>query len=243
MSLKIEGLSKSFGNREVIANLELIIPTGSFTSLVGPSGCGKSTILKLMVGLEKPTSGSLEFEQNETQNIGFVFQESQLLPWRSVAENILLPLELQKNSLNESKNLARVHEVLKKVKLEGSEKLFPHELSGGMKMRVSVARALISNPRWLFMDEPFSALDEPTRFEMQDLLKQLWKQENLSVVFVTHSLFEAAFLSERIIMFGSNSGKITADQTVRISSTNNEALRTSPELNTFVKALSERIRA
>lgn len=243
MSLKIEGLSKSFGNREVIANLELIIPSGSFTSLVGPSGCGKSTILRLMAGLEQPSSGSIEFDQNENQSIGFVFQEPQLLPWRSVTENILLPLELQKKSLTDSEKQAHVEDVLKKVKLEGAGKLFPHELSGGMKMRVSVARALISNPRWLFMDEPFSALDEPTRFEMQDLIKHLWKQENLSVVFVTHSLFEAAFLSERIIMFGAKSGKITADQSLRITSSTNQDLRTSPELNSFVKDLSERIRA
>lgn len=243
MSLQIAGLNKSFGDREVIANLDLIIPSGSFTSLVGPSGCGKSTILRLMAGLEKPNSGSLEFDSEENKNIGFVFQEAQLLPWRSVTENILLPLELQKSNLSESEKQSRVQEVLKKVKLEGSGKLFPHEISGGMKMRVSVARALISNPRWLFMDEPFSALDEPTRFEMQDLIKHLWKQENLSVVFVTHSLFEAAFLSERIIMFGAKGGKITADQTLRITSANGKDLRTSAELNDLIKGLSERIRA
>lgn len=243
MSLKIEGLSKNFGAREVIANLQLEIPTGSFTALVGPSGCGKSTLLRLMAGLEKPTSGSLKYDPHENDHIGFVFQESQLLPWRSVAENILLPLELQNSDLSESEKQSRVQTVLKKVKLDHASRLYPHELSGGMKMRVSVARALISNPNWLFMDEPFAALDEPTRFEMQDLLKQLWIQEKLSVVFVTHSLFEAAYLAERIIMFGPNSGTITADQTLKITSTTGEDIRTSQELNTLVKELSQRIRA
>ncbi|MNK96846.1 Aliphatic sulfonates import ATP-binding protein SsuB [compost metagenome] len=243
MSLKIEGLSKKFGDHEVIASLQLEIPSGSFTALVGPSGCGKSTLLRLMAGLEKPSSGSLKYDTNENDHIGFVFQESQLLPWRSVAENILLPLELQNSSLSESEKHGRVQTVLKKVKLEHAGRMYPHELSGGMKMRVSVARALISNPSWLFMDEPFGALDEPTRFEMQDLIKQLWMQENLSVVFVTHSLFEAAFLSERIIMFGPKLGKITADQTLKITSTMGEDLRTSQELNNLVKDLSQRIRA
>jgi NitT/TauT family transport system ATP-binding protein len=243
VSLKIEGLSKNFGAREVLANLQLEIPSGTFTTLVGPSGCGKTTALRLMAGLEKPSSGSLKYDANENDHIGFVFQESQLLPWRSVAENILLPLELQKSSLSESEKHGRVQTVLKKVKLEHAGRLYPHELSGGMKMRVSVARALISNPSWLFMDEPFAALDEPTRFEMQDLIKQLWIQEKLSVVFVTHSLFEAAYLSQRIIMFGPNLGAITADQTLKITSTMGEDLRTSQELNSLVKELSQRIRA
>lgn len=243
MSLKIEGLSKNFGDRKVLANLQLEIPTGSFTALVGPSGCGKSTLLRLMAGLEKPSSGSLKYDSHENDHIGFVFQESQLLPWRTVSENILLPLELQNSDLSESEKQSRVQNVLKKVKLDHASRLYPHELSGGMKMRVSVGRALISNPSWLFMDEPFAALDEPTRFEMQDLLKQLWIQEKLSVVFVTHSLFEAAYLAERIIMFGPTAGKITVDQTLKISSSLGEDLRTSQELNSLVKELSQRIRA
>ena len=243
MSLTITGLTKKFTERDVIANLQLEIPTGSFVSLVGPSGCGKSTLLRLMAGLEKPSSGTLNFAENENQHIGFVFQEPELLPWKTVLENVLLPLELQKTPLALSEKQKLAQAVLHKVKLAGTDSLYPHQLSGGMKMRVSVARALISNPRWLFMDEPFAALDEPTRFEMQDLLKQLWIQEKLSIVFVTHSLSEAAYLSQRIIMFEAVGGKIRKDETLSLPSSKNEDLRTSQELNALVKDLSQRMRA
>ncbi|MFS4459944.1 ABC transporter ATP-binding protein [Bdellovibrio sp. HCB2-146] len=243
MSLKIEGLTKKYGDREVLKNFSLEIPSGSFTAVVGPSGCGKSTLLRLMAGLETLTSGKLSYDSNENQDLGFVFQDAQLLTWRTVSENILLPLELKKVSLSKEAAQSKVQDVLKKVKLENVADLFPHHLSGGMKMRVSLARALISNPKWLFMDEPFAALDELTRFDMQDLLKDLWLKEKITVVFVTHALTEAAYLSERIVMLSGKNGSISGDEKPPKTNLNGEDFRASTELNQFVKTLSERLRA
>ncbi len=247
MAIRLDGLGKSFGNKLVLDNLNLEIPRGAFVSLVGPSGCGKSTVLRLIAGLEMPTQGHIHLEDLEKNHFGFIFQEPQLLPWRTVRENIALPFELQK-SINTATNQKLdthhlVEDVLKKVKLQDSGELFPHQLSGGMKMRASLARALVQKPHLLLMDEPFAALDEPTRFEMQDQLKELWLNEKLTIVFVTHSLFEATYVSQRVLMMKGVAGEIALDEALHFSNLSGEKLRTSAELNLKVKEISERLRA
>lgn len=222
----------------------MVSQVGAFISLVGPSGCGKSTLLRLIAGLETKTAGEVSLPDSLKDSVSFVFQDPNLLPWRSTYENIRLPLELHPKlqTLPEQEKDRRVREALKKVQLTHSEKLFPHELSGGMRMRVSLARALVASPRLLLLDEPFAALDENTRFEMQNQLLSLWKEENLTVIFVTHSLFEAVYLSERIIMLSGSGGKITLDEKVDLPPMRSEELRTSEKLNSMVRSLSERFR-
>lgn len=244
LGIRIKDLGKSFAKREVIKDLNLDIEPGSFVSVVGPSGCGKSTLLRLMAGLEKPTSGEVSLSPAAKRSFSFVFQEANLLPWRSVFENVFLPFELNsafKNVPVEEKT-SRVMAALKKVKLDESAKLFPHQLSGGMKMRVSLARALVSSPRLLLMDEPFAALDENTRFEMQNQLLELWKNEKMTVVFVTHSLFESTYLSERIIMLKGAGAEKVLDQKLDLPKNRTEELRTSEDFNRIVRSISERLK-
>ncbi|MGZ3775057.1 MAG: ABC transporter ATP-binding protein [Pseudobdellovibrionaceae bacterium] len=245
LGIHIENLYKSFPKRSVIENLNLDIEPGSFISIVGPSGCGKSTLLRLIAGLDIVTKGKLDlFPSLPARSISFVFQEPNLLSWRTVAENVGLPFELLpelKKVSTEEKN-ALINSALKKVKLDEAISLFPHELSGGMKMRVSLARALVNSPKLLLMDEPFAALDENIRFEMQNQLRELWLKEKITVIFVTHSLYEAAFLSERIIMLKGFGAEKVLDQKLNLPSLRNEDLRTSESFNAIIKELSVRLR-
>lgn len=245
LGIHIENLSKVFPMRSVIKDLHLNIEPGSFVSIVGPSGCGKSTLLRLIAGLDSPSDGKLQITSSgTTKSISFVFQEANLLPWRTVTENIALPFEvdstLRKINFAEKENL--ISDALRKVKLEEAAPLFPHELSGGMKMRVSLARALVNSPKLLLMDEPFAALDENTRFEMQDQIRNLWLKERMTVVFVTHSLFEAAFLSERVIMLKGAGAQKVLDQKLNLPTIRNEDLRTSESFNTIVREISARLK-
>ncbi|XGC79353.1 ABC transporter ATP-binding protein [Bdellovibrio bacteriovorus] len=245
LGIKIKTLSKSFGSKAVIKDLSVEITPGSFVTLLGPSGCGKSTLLRLIAGLDNPTVGELTLSPSGKKKFGFVFQEANLLPWKTVKENVCLPFELDEDlkSISKPARDEKVFEALKKVKLEGSENLFPHELSGGMKMRVSIARALVSNPRLLLMDEPFAALDENTRFEMQDQLLQLWENEKMTVVFVTHSLYEASYLSQRVIMLKAPGAIISSDMNLALPTKRNLELRTSEAFNSVLKELTERFRS
>lgn len=239
MSIEIKDLHKSFGSKEILKNINLSIQEGSFVSILGSSGCGKSTLLRLIAGLETPTSGSI---QNPLAPVSYVFQGANLLPWRTALENVRLPGEVDhKNNPPKAELQDRPLEALEKVHLKESANLFPHELSGGMQMRVSLARALVTRPKILLLDEPFAALDEITRFEMQKQLLELWEKEKMTVVFVTHSFSEAAFLSERIIMLKSP-GHISQDLNVNYLGDRNDTLRTSPELNEIVRKLSEELR-
>lgn len=186
---------------------------GSFTALVGPSGCGKSSLLRLLAGLEPPSTGSVSgLAQSD---IGFVFQEPTLLAWRSVADNITLPLKIEGHSQNEI--AARLAEALQLVGLADFADALPRQLSGGMKMRVSLGRALAKRPPVLLMDEPFAALDELTRFRLDDDLRAIWQQQNCTIVFVTHSVTEAAYLAERALVMqdGQLKSAIAIDQTGR----------------------------
>ncbi|NUN06271.1 MAG: ABC transporter ATP-binding protein [Bdellovibrio sp.] len=243
--IRIQDLSKSFKDREIIKDFSLSVKEGSFVSLIGPSGCGKSTLLRLIAGLEEKSAGEITLPSSLKNSVSFVFQDANLLPWRTTAENVGLPLELNPElaKLSHEEKNKRVLEALTKVQLENFANHFPQELSGGMKMRVSLARALVAKPKFLLLDEPFAALDENTRFEMQNQLLSLRKKEKLTVIFVTHSLFEAVYLSERIIMLKGAGAKIVFDGNLDLPSERTESLRTSEKLNTIIRDLSQRLKS
>ena len=206
----------------------LTIREGDFLSLLGPSGCGKSTVLRIMAGLSTPTSGTLDWRKSLDGNrVGFVFQEPTLMPWANVFDNVWLPLRLR--GISRAKAAPAVLELLERVHLGGFDTAMPRELSGGMKMRVSIARALVTKPRLLLMDEPFAALDEITRFRLNDDLLELWQAEGFTVVFVTHSVFESVFLSNRVAVMASRPGRVYGELAVEIAYPRSEAFRTSPE--------------
>jgi NitT/TauT family transport system ATP-binding protein len=201
-------VEKTFANGvKALGPLDLDIGEGEFVSLLGPSGCGKSTALRLLAGLLAPNAGEVRFQQKP--RIGFVFQDSTLMPWAATRDNVRLPLDLSHMPRNQAD--ARAEAALARVGLTGFENAFPRELSGGMKMRVSIARALVAEPKLLLMDEPFAALDEMTRQELNDDLLRLWRDDALTVVFVTHSVFESTYLSTRTIVMTPRPGRVAAE--------------------------------
>jgi len=226
--------SKSFGPSVVLENLNLRIQPGEFLVLLGPSGCGKSTVLRLLAGLEDLSAGKLDKAQ--TPNLSYVFQDPRLLPWRSVCENVLLPFELLRKPAPNPKPW------LEKVGLWEARDLYPHQLSGGMRMRASLARALITNPDILLLDEPLSSLDEVTREELQDFLRQLWSEKSFTTIFVTHSLREAVFLGQRLVIMGRDHGKILHDDPLPELKRDGET-RSSGEFQALVHQLTARFRA
>lgn len=190
-----------------LAELDLAVSEGEFLSLVGPSGCGKSTALRLIAGLADPTTGAVRWRDGARPETGFVFQEPTLMPWASVEDNVWLPLRLRGQAKREAAR--EIGSSLELVGLSRFAKAYPRELSGGMKMRVSIARALVTRPSLLLLDEPFAALDEITRFRLNDDLLRLQRELQATVVFVTHSVFESVFLSSRIAVFSAHPGRIT----------------------------------
>ncbi len=194
---------------EALHDVSLDIGAGDFVAILGPSGCGKSTLLRLIAGLDQPDSGLLAWDPGHAPkpgDIGFVFQDATLLPWASAADNVFLPLRLRRTPLKQA--MPEVHTALHRVGLKGFEAARPRQLSGGMRMRVSIARALVTRPRLLLMDEPFAALDEFTRHKLQEDLLSLWQDLRCTVVFVTHSIYEAAFLARRIVLMTPRPGRI-----------------------------------
>lgn len=191
--LNFSSVDFSFDQNDVVKDFSLSLSEGSVCVLLGPSGCGKSTLLRLGAGLLRPKSGVIQLS---TKNISFIFQSPNLLPWLNVYENVILPFKIK----NQKFDTEKVLNLLNEVGLSSAKEKHPHELSGGMKMRVSLARALISDPELIFCDEPFSALDELTRMQMQDLLLKLKYERNLSVMFVTHSMSEAAYLADEVLL-------------------------------------------
>ncbi|MBC7703823.1 MAG: ABC transporter ATP-binding protein [Rhodoferax sp.] len=219
-----------------LKDISLDIQAGEFLSLLGPSGCGKSTFLRVVADLIPPTGGSLTVlgVTPETarlrRDIGFVFQDAALLPWRTALQNVALPLEVARGkTLNTKPARATPRELLELVGLKGSEDAFPHELSGGMRQRVSIARALVSDPRILLMDEPFGALDEITRDRLNEELLRLWRELGMTVLFVTHSIYEAAFLGQRVMMLAANPGRVQEIVPVTLPSERTLAIRDTPE--------------
>jgi NitT/TauT family transport system ATP-binding protein len=220
--------------------LDLDVGKGEFVSLLGPSGCGKSTALRLIAGLSTPTSGRVAVARREggqrgENSIGFVFQEPTLMPWASVRDNVRLPLKLAQAPAREAD--AQVHEALAQVGLSEFAAAFPRELSGGMKMRVSLARALVTNPDILLLDEPFAALDEITRFRLNNDLLALWRNLNKTVIFVTHSVFESVYLSQRVVVMTPRPGRIGAELRVDAAE-RDEDFRTSAEYASYCREVS-----
>jgi len=207
--LSLSAISKSFDNGlEAIARMDLDVAQGQFLSLVGPSGCGKSTALRIAAGLIQPTSGTVTWPQGRPQ-IGFVFQDPTLMPWANVAANVRLPLDLVHMKRAEAEE--RAARAIARVGLSGFEKAYPRELSGGMKMRASIARAIAAQPKLLLMDEPFAALDELTRQALNDDLLKLAREDAMTVMFVTHSVYESSYLSARVVVMTPRPGRIAAD--------------------------------
>ena len=238
--LILRSVGKTFGNDVVaLRDLDLTINQGDFLSLLGPSGCGKSTALRLVAGLSSPTTGLIDWRGPPMgkSDLGFVFQEPTLMPWASVFDNVWLPLRLQ--GVSRSDAAPKVGEVLDQVNLTGFENAVPRELSGGMKMRVSIARGLVTRPRVLLMDEPFAALDEITRFQLNNDLLTLWEREKFTVIFVTHSVFESVFLSNRIAVMAAKPGRMFEEMVVDAPYPRNESFRTSPEYAALCRQASD----
>ncbi|QDG79427.1 ABC transporter ATP-binding protein [Labrenzia sp. PHM005] len=240
--VSLKEISKSFENGTTALNdFSLDICKGEFVSLLGPSGCGKSTALRIITGLTAPSSGKvtwpLEAPQETDHELSFVFQEPTLMPWSTVFGNVYLPLRLK----GLSKKAARgdVMDALKMVGLAEAADSYPRELSGGMKMRVSIARALVTKPKILLMDEPFAALDEITRFKLNNDLLELWQSFGLTVVFVTHSVFESVYLSNRIVVMAARPGRIFSDLNIHAPYPRDEAFRTSTAYAGFCREISE----
>jgi NitT/TauT family transport system ATP-binding protein len=194
---------------EALAGLDLDVARGDFLSLLGPSGCGKSTALRLIAGLAAPTAGTVRLTLSVPRALGFVFQEPTLMPWATLERNVALPLRLLGVPRGEA--ATRTGELLERLGLAGFAEAYPRELSGGMKMRASIARALAPRPRLLLLDEPFAALDEITRWKLNDDLLALWRGQDLTVVFVTHSVYESAYLSTRIAVFSARPGRVLGE--------------------------------
>lgn len=238
--LILRSVGKVFGNDVVaLRDVDMTINQGDFLSLLGPSGCGKSTALRIVAGLSSPTSGVIDWRGPPMgkADIGFVFQEPTLMPWASVFDNVWLPLRLQ--GVSRAEAAPQVKEVLAQVNLTGFEDAVPRELSGGMKMRVSIARGLVTRPRVLLMDEPFAALDEITRFQLNNDLLTLWERERFTVVFVTHSVFESVFLSNRIAVMAAKPGRMFEEMPVDVPYPRNETFRTSPEYAALCRQASD----
>jgi NitT/TauT family transport system ATP-binding protein len=235
----VRGVSKVFANGvQALANVSLDVQAGEFLSVVGPSGCGKSTLLRLIAGLIQPSSGTIEWPAGRA-DLGFVFQEPTLMPWATTLANVALPLKLHGTARSERE--ARSAEALGQVGLKGFERAWPRELSGGMKMRVSIARALVTEPRLLLMDEPFAALDEITRHRLNADLLDLWQRTGVTIVFVTHSVFESVFLSQRIAVMAARPGRVLSELSIAASYPRSTAFRTSAEYAAYSRAASAQL--
>jgi NitT/TauT family transport system ATP-binding protein len=211
--VRLRGAGKRFaGGVEALAALDLAVAPGELLSLLGPSGCGKSTALRLIAGLLQPTAGTVETRLADRQALGFVFQEPTLLPWATVERNVAMPLRLL--GVPRVERRRRAAAALDRLGLAEFAGAYPRELSGGMKMRVAIARALAPEPRLLLLDEPFAALDEITRWRLNDDLLALWRDQGLTVVFVTHGVYESAYLSTRIAVLSARPGRLLGEVAV-----------------------------
>jgi NitT/TauT family transport system ATP-binding protein len=238
----LRGVGKTFPNGTVaLTGLDLDVREGEFLSLLGPSGCGKSTALRIIAGLTEPTQGAVDWTaaaKTENENrLGFVFQEPTLMPWANVSNNVLLPLKLK--GVASDKASARVEAALARVGLEKFGAAYPRELSGGMRMRVSIARALVTEPALLLMDEPFAALDEITRFRLNNDLLRVWQALRTTVVFVTHSVFESVYLSSRIVVMAARPGRVFTELAIDAPYPRDQAFRTSADYAALCRRTSE----
>ena len=242
LSVSLQGVTKTYDSGvAALGPLDLKVRKGEFIALVGPSGCGKSTALRIIAGLGAPSSGEVRVshhgeEGRPGQGMGFVFQEPTLMPWTSVRENVRLPLRLARVPTAQAD--ARIDEALQRVGLSEFAASYPRELSGGMKMRVSLARALVTDPDILLMDEPFAALDEITRFRLNNDLLALWRSLRKTVIFVTHSVFESVYLSQRVVVMTQRPGRIAAEIHVATMEPRGEEFRTSAAYADYCRKVS-----
>jgi NitT/TauT family transport system ATP-binding protein len=240
-AVQLRGVSRTFpGGIRAVDGIDLEIDRGEFVALLGPSGCGKSTLLRMIAGLDRPDAGSLETlpsEDGARPALAYVFQDANLLPWRTVLKNVALPLELM--GVNKSERLARAAAALEQVGLGDAIGRYPAALSGGMRMRVSLARALVTDPSLLLLDEPFAALDEITRQHLDEQLRSLWLDRKMTVLFVTHSTIEAAFLADRAIVFSSRPARIVLDQKLDLPAERKGSLRAEPHFASETRKLFE----
>ncbi|WP_050931959.1 ABC transporter ATP-binding protein [Aestuariivita boseongensis] len=237
--MRIEGVDKVF-NGDVVAlkGLNLTVNSGDFISLLGPSGCGKSTALRLIADLIHPTRGRITWAGGQKAgDLGVVFQEPTLMPWATVAQNVWLPFRLRGKTYNSVKD--EIIEALRLVGLDKFQNAYPRELSGGMKMRVSIARAMVTKPRLILMDEPFAALDEITRFRLNNDLLALKEKIGCTVIFVTHSVFESVFLSDRIVVMAARPGRVIRELTVDAPYPRDEVFRTSSDYAAYCRQASD----
>jgi NitT/TauT family transport system ATP-binding protein len=240
--VSLQGVAKTFANGvTALDGFDLDVRAGEFVSLLGPSGCGKSTALRIIAGLSRPTRGRVAWPGGSGENhhgrIGFVFQEPTLMPWANVADNVWLPLRLRGVPRRDAQG--RIAESLALVGLDSFAKAYPRELSGGMKMRASIARALTVNPRLLLMDEPFGALDEITRFKLNDDLLRLQKTLGCTIVFVTHSIYESAYLSGRIMVMSPRPGRIVTEVPGQAPERRDADFRASPSYAALCRQVSQ----
>ena len=241
----MDQVTKVFSSGTVaLSDMSLTVNGGEFVSLLGPSGCGKSTALRIIAGLGDVSTGMIDWPSSRINSkglpegdISFVFQEPTLMPWQTVFGNVHLPLKLK--GISKAAARDEIMATLATVGLEDFAEAYPRELSGGMKMRVSIARALVTRPKLLLMDEPFAALDEITRQKLNDDVLRLWKETGITVVFVTHSVFESAYLSSRIVVMKSRPGRVHVDFALHTSLERDAHYRTSEEYRQACETVSE----
>lgn len=245
--ITLNQVSKVYANgTTALKDLNLSVQEGEFVSLLGPSGCGKSTVLRLIAGLGQKSSGNIFWGEGhnslsqerlrQRRKLAYVFQEAALMPWATVWENVYLPLKLA--GMTQRAAGSAVAEAIELVDLQGCERSYPRELSGGMKMRVSIARALVTHPEMLLMDEPFGALDEMTRSRLNSDLLALWSRMNWTVVFVTHNIYEAVYLSNRVVVMATRPGRVVTEVAIDAPYPRTEEFRTSLLYNEYCRHIS-----
>lgn len=245
--IELDGVGKTYrtrtGSVHAVAQASFEVRQGEFVSLLGPSGCGKSTLLMMVAGLETASSGRLAFRglpiEGPRSDNGIIFQDATLLPWKSVLENVLFPVDILKRPRADYE--ARALELITRVGLRGFERKKPHELSGGMRQRVAICRALVHDPQVLLMDEPFSALDAITRDQMNVVLAEMLENYNKTVLFVTHSIREAVYLSDRVLVMSGRPSSITLDLAIDFPRPRKPDIEDSPRFRGLVRTLRESI--
>jgi len=246
LPVRVTGLVRRFATQaaapvDVLTGLDLEVPPSEFVALLGPSGCGKSTLLRLVAGLDVPDGGTVEVggrtvrRREHPEAVAFVFQEAHLLPWRTLLKNVQLPLELRGMPPGERHD--RALHMLERVGLRDASERYPSQLSGGMQLRGSLARALVTDPKLLLLDEPFAALDEITRQRLDGLIHELWRERQFTALFVTHSLREAVFLSQRAVMFSRRPAHLVADRRIDFPVERGAELRGLAAYNDLVEQL------